>query len=99
MRQRDWCMVARQGTFEKDLHMKTLIKTVLLVVSVAVSLSVPSGTANAGAGVCWREYQACIAAGYDVSTCEAAYWDCRGIPPPVRVAGGANAVGTPRDDI
>lgn len=79
--------------------MKTIIKTVLLVFAVALSLSVPSGTANAGAGVCLREYQACIAAGYDVYTCEAAYWDCRGIPPPARVAGGANVVGTPREDI
>lgn len=79
--------------------MKTMIKTVLLVVAVALSLSVPSGTANAGAGVCFREYQACIAAGYDIITCEAAYWECRGLPPPARVAGGAGVVGILKESI
>lgn len=79
--------------------MKIMIKTVLLVVAVALSLSVPSGTANAGAGVCFREYQACIAAGYDIVTCEAAYWECRGAPPPARVAGGAGVAGFLKADV
>lgn len=72
--------------------MKTMLKTGLLVAAVALIFSMPSGKANAGAGVCFREYQACIAAGYDMFECEAAYWDCRGMIPPVRVVASVNPV-------
>ncbi|MBN8213422.1 MAG: hypothetical protein J0M09_10925 [Xanthomonadales bacterium] len=70
--------------------MKTMLKTGLLVAAVALTFSMPSGTANAGAGVCFRAYQACIAAGNDIAVCEAEYWDCRGMSPPVRIVGNVN---------
>lgn len=72
--------------------MKTILKTCLLVAAVALTFSMPSGKANAGAGVCFREYQACIAAGYDIVECEAAYWYCRGMTPPLRSVGSVNPV-------
>ncbi|MFZ2752630.1 MAG: hypothetical protein WAZ48_04190 [Lysobacteraceae bacterium] len=70
--------------------MKTMLKTGLLVAAVALTFSMSSGTANAGAGVCFREYQDCIAAGYDMIECEDAYWYCRGMSPPVRIVGDVN---------
>lgn len=72
--------------------MSTILKTGLLVTAVALIFSMPSGKANAGAGVCFREYQACIAAGYDIAECEAGYWYCRGMTPPVRNAGSVAPV-------
>lgn len=57
--------------------MKTTLKTGIFSAVLALLVSMPSGNANAGAGVCWRQYLDCIAAGIDETQCETGYYICR----------------------
>lgn len=56
--------------------MNTMLKTSAIAATMAMLFSLPSGNANAGAGVCMQEYRACIAAGFDPIDCENGYWYC-----------------------
>ncbi len=57
--------------------MKIMLKLSLLITVIAFASPMNSSAATRGAGQCFREYQACIAAGHDLMECENGYWYCR----------------------
>lgn len=63
------------------------IKIMALAGIVAAAIALPQKADASTSLTCRQEYQECIAAGGEVSTCRDEYLFCVGLLPPVRVTG------------